>query len=219
MAIFLIRHGETAWNAARIVQTPEVPLSERGQAQAEALARRLAAAGVAAILSSDLRRAAMTAERIAAHTGAAISYSAELQERNYGDVRGTAYADLGVDILAPDYEPPGGESWPAFHRRVRGAWSLVRAAALRTAGNLAVVTHGLVCHSLALHHLRLPPDVPAPLRWRNASLTIVEAAPSWEVRLLDCTAHLDGEPSAAAARADSSPRSGGDRFAKRSPRL
>ena len=30
MQIFLIRHGETAANAARIVQTPDTPLSERG---------------------------------------------------------------------------------------------------------------------------------------------------------------------------------------------
>jgi broad specificity phosphatase PhoE len=47
MPILLIRHGETDSNAARIVQTPDVPLSARGVAQAERLARRLAGAGVA----------------------------------------------------------------------------------------------------------------------------------------------------------------------------
>src|SRR5512143_3431048 len=105
MAILLIRHGETASNAARIVQTPDIPLSPRGLAQAERLAARVAPLGVARILSSDLARARMTAERLQAASAAPITLDAGLQERNYGDVRGRTYAELGVDILAPDYEP------------------------------------------------------------------------------------------------------------------
>jgi probable phosphoglycerate mutase len=191
MAIFLIRHGETAWNAARIVQPPEVPLSERGLAQASALARRLAAEGVAAIVSSDLRRAAMTAECIGASTSASVVHWQELQERNFGEIRGVAYADLGFELLAPDYQPPGGECWQAFHDRVASVWPRVVELASATAGNLAVVTHGLVCHSLALRHLRLPPDAAAPRSWGNASLTVVAAVSPWEVSLLNCTAHLE----------------------------
>jgi len=191
MAIFLIRHGETAWNAARIVQTPEVPLSERGLAQAEALARRLKTLGTTAIVSSHLRRAAMTADRIGNLTGAATLHWEELQERNYGDVRGVAYVDLAVDILAPDYEPPRGECWRAFHDRVSTVWPRVTELALRTSGNLAVVTHGLVCYSLALRHLALPANAVAPLRWGNASLTVVDPEAPWKVNLLNCTAHLD----------------------------
>ena len=42
MSILLIRHGETALNAARIVQHPETPLNERGVGQARRLAERLA---------------------------------------------------------------------------------------------------------------------------------------------------------------------------------
>jgi broad specificity phosphatase PhoE len=192
MAIFLIRHGETACNAARIVQTPAVPLSERGLAQADALARRLAPLGIGAVVSSDLRRAVMTAERVAGLTGAAVLQWEELQERNYGDVRGLAYADLGADILAPDYEPPGGECWRVFHERVAKIWPRVTDLAQRTLGNLAVVTHGLVCHSLALHHLSLPANAGTPLRWGNASLTIIDEHAPWKVSLLNCTAHIDG---------------------------
>jgi len=193
MAIFLIRHGETDFNAARIVQTPEVPLSARGLAQADRVAERLAALGVAAILSSDLRRAAMTAERLRARTGAPLTLDGGLQERNYGDVRGQSYAALGVNILAPDYEPPGGERWADFHRRVDAAWERVVAAAAALDGNLAVITHGLVCHSLALRRLQLPLGTDTPLRWDNASVTVVDAAAPWAVRVLNCTAHL-GEP-------------------------
>ena len=66
MAILLIRHGETALNAARIVQHPDTPLSERGVGQAQRLAQRLADFPISNIVSSDYRRAYMTAEAIAA---------------------------------------------------------------------------------------------------------------------------------------------------------
>jgi probable phosphoglycerate mutase len=191
MAIFLIRHGETDSNAARIVQTPEVPLSARGLAQAEQLGRRLAELGVGAILSSDLRRAVMTAERVQARTGAPITLDSGLQERNYGDIRGQAYATLGVDILGPDYEPPGGERWQDFHARVDAVWQRVAAAAAATDGNLAVVTHGLVCYSLALRHLQLASSDDPLVRWHNASLTVIDDQPPWTVRLLNCAAHLN----------------------------
>ena len=160
--IFLIRHGETASNAARVVQTPETPLSDRGCAQAEQLARRLATEGVARILSSDFPRAAMTAERVQAATGAALAFDPLLQERNFGDIRGTPYAELGVDLFGPDYAPPGGETWEAFHARVDRAWDHIQGAAAEGPANLAVVSHGLVCYSLVLRHVGQPRDEPSP---------------------------------------------------------
>lgn len=190
MSIFLIRHGETESNAARIVQTPETPLSVVGAAQAERLAQRLAPLGIAAIRSSDLPRAVMTAECLQAATGAPIILDAGLQERNYGDIRGLPYTTVGVDILAPDYEPPGGERWTAFHARVDAVWQRVTAQAAATGGNMAVVTHGLVIYSLALRHLHLTPGQEASARWGNASLTIVTSAPPWRVETLNCTVHL-----------------------------
>jgi 2,3-bisphosphoglycerate-dependent phosphoglycerate mutase len=200
MSILLIRHGETGSNAARIVQTPDVPLSARGIAQAERLAQRLAGEGVAAILCSDLRRAVMTAERVQAATGAPLRLDAGLQERNYGDIRGRTYASLGVDILAPEYEPPGGERWVDFHARVDATWERIIATAAATDGNLAVITHGLVCYSLALRHLQLPHDQGVAGGWNNASLTIVEARAPWAVRVLNCTSHLDDAASSDAAK-------------------
>ena len=91
MSLLLIRHGETALNVARVLQPADTPLNERGVAQAEALARRLASLRVATIISSDLPRALRTAQAIAATTGAAIETSALLQERNFGDWRGQSY--------------------------------------------------------------------------------------------------------------------------------
>jgi broad specificity phosphatase PhoE len=189
--LFLIRHGETIGNASRTVQLPDNPLSARGLAQAERLAQRLAAAGIAHIVSSDLARARSTAEALRRLTGAPLTFEPLLQERNFGDLRGTPYAELGLDMFAPDYAPPNGESWPVFHARVDRAWARVQALAATTDGDLAVVTHGLVCRSLAERHLCLPDGQVAPERWENTSLTIVDGPAPWRVRLLNCVAHLD----------------------------
>ena len=191
MSIFLIRHGETPGNARRIVQRPGIPLSPRGIAQAERLARRLGREGIARILSSDLARAVMTAARLRQVTGAPVQFDPLLQERNFGDLRGTAYADLGFDMFAPDYAPPNGETWEVFHARVDRAWALVQETAAATSGHLAVVTHGLVCRSLASRHLILPAGQDVPERWENAALTIIEGPAPWRVRLLNCIAHLE----------------------------
>ncbi len=190
--LFLIRHGETVGNASRTVQLPDDPLSPRGVAQAERLARRLAAEGIAHILSSDFARARTTAEHLQRATGAPLTFEPLLQERNFGDLRGTPYADLGFDMFEPDYAPPNGESWPVFHTRVDQAWARVQALAAATGGRLAVVTHGLVCRSLAANHLILPDGEIAPERWENTSLTIVDWPAPWRVRLLNCVTHLEG---------------------------
>jgi broad specificity phosphatase PhoE len=190
--LFLIRHGETVGNASRTVQLPDDPLSPRGVVQAERLARRLAAEGIAHILSSDLARARTTAEHLQRATGAPLTFEPLLQERNFGDLRGTPYADLGFDMFEPDYAPPNGESWPVFHTRVDQAWARVQALAAATGGRLAVVTHGLVCRSLAANHLILPDGEIAPERWENTSLTIVDWPAPWRVLLLNCVTHLEG---------------------------
>jgi len=179
-------------NAARIVQLPDAALSPRGVLQAERLARRLASMGIARILASDLARATTTAERLQRATGAPIELDPLLQERNFGDVRGTPYARLEFDLFAPGYAPPGGETWEAFHARVDRAWSVVLARAAETDGVLAVVTHGLVCRSVAARHVVLPSGQAVPERWENTSLTILDGPAPWRVRLLNCAAHLDG---------------------------
>jgi broad specificity phosphatase PhoE len=196
MAIFLIRHGETLGNASRTVQHPDAALSPRGVAQAERLAKRVERLGITAILSSDFTRAAQTAEALARVTGLPVRHEPVLAERNFGDIRGTSYAALGFDMFAPDYAPPNGETWEVFHARVDEAWTLIRGCAVAGDGHLAVVTHGLVCRSLAARHLLLPDGLTVPERWENTAVTIIErpdpeAPARWRVRLLNCIAHLD----------------------------
>jgi probable phosphoglycerate mutase len=158
------------------------------------MARRLRYAGITRIVASDLARARMTAEALAAETGVEVVFEPLLAERNFGDLRGRHYAEFDFDPMAPGYEPPNGESWEAFHERAARAWARVEEAAAATGGALAIVTHGLVCHSFALNHLLLEPPLVSPEQWGNTAVTEIERCAPWRVRLINCTRHLDALP-------------------------
>lgn len=191
--IYWIRHGETPGNRERRVQVPETPLSDRGLAQAEQLGARLRDVGLTRLLTSDLARAHMTADAVAGATGLEPELHDVYQERNFGDLRGTLYADLGFDLFAPDVDPPGGESWPVFHARAERAWAHALAMAAEADGPVAVVTHGLVLGSV-LGRLAEAIGTPAPAHFGNTSISItVPDDAHWAIDLLDCTAHLDAE--------------------------
>lgn len=79
--LLLLRHGRTAWNAARRFQGQlDPPLDEVGIAQSEAVAPVLAALGPVALLTSDLQRAVATAAPLAAATGLTARVDPRLRE-------------------------------------------------------------------------------------------------------------------------------------------
>jgi probable phosphoglycerate mutase len=197
MTIVLVRHGETAGNATRVLQTADVPLNERGIQQAERLAERLATAGFTHIVCSDLLRARMTAAPISARSGLAVEETPLLQERNFGDLRGTPYADLRENPFGPDFAPPNGEDWRAFYARVAEAFAFVVARRRALQGPLVVVTHGLVCRAMVERHARLPAGSVAPERFDNTSVTILADGAPHEPELINCTRHLIAELAAA----------------------
>lgn len=192
MSIILVRHGETLLNAARTLQPAGTPLSETGHRQAQAVAQRLAGMKIAAILSSDLPRAMQTAQAIAAATGAPITPTPLLHERNFGDLRGQPYDSLPYNPLTMADAPPDGESLAAFQQRVAQAFAQIVALRGQVEGHLAVVTHGLVIRALLSQHLSLAADT-LPLRVGNTSVTICGATPPHTLELVDCTRHLDGQ--------------------------
>jgi broad specificity phosphatase PhoE len=191
MSIVLIRHGETELNAARVLQPAATPLSGRGKLQALALAHRLARLGAGAILSSDLPRALQTAQAIAAATGLGVHESALLHERDFGDLRGRSYDELGFDAIAMQQAPPAGESMADFRGRVGRAMVLLLERRKQTNGNLIVVTHGLVIRCLLERHVALPAGMASPERIANASVTVFAAQPPHQADIVNCTVHLD----------------------------
>jgi probable phosphoglycerate mutase len=194
-SILLIRHGETALNVARILQPADTPLSERGIAQADALARRLAPMNIRAIVSSDLPRALRTAQAIAATTAAPIETTPLLQERNFGDWRGLGYDDLPANPLTMVGSPPGGESTLVFEQRVAEAFAHLLVRQSMQGGTIAVVTHGLVIGAMLNAHVRLAAGMQRPGHLGNTSLSVIDATAPHAVSLLNCTRHLDSTTS------------------------
>lgn len=188
--IVLVRHGETAGNAGRVVQTDDTPLNERGMQQARHLARRLSEHDIGFVLCSDLTRAQMTAAPILEQCGAPSEYTPLLRERSFGELRGTPYSQLTHDIFAPGYVPPGGESEAAFHERADRAWLRVAELSASVRGDLLVVTHGLMCGALARRCLQFESNQVIPMRWGNTSVTLCDARAPHRVSLLNCIAHL-----------------------------
>jgi probable phosphoglycerate mutase len=190
-SIFLIRHGETSLNVARVLQPADTPLSARGVAQAQSLATRLRSMNVRAIISSDLPRALRTAQLISAATAAPIETTPLLQERNFGDWRGLSYDGLEVNPLTMSEAPPGGESSAAFEERVAQAFANIVARPREIDGNIAVVTHGLVIRAMLGAHVLIPSSMELPEHLSNTSLSVFTAARPYLASLLNCTTHLD----------------------------
>lgn len=86
--LVLLRHGRTAWNdSGRAQGHADVPLDEVGLAQAKEVAPVLAALRPVAVWSSDLARAAQTAEAVAAEAGLEPVLDARLREFDVGPNR------------------------------------------------------------------------------------------------------------------------------------
>jgi probable phosphoglycerate mutase len=190
MTILLVRHGETDGNTARILQRADTPLNERGMRQAEQLARRLLARGFTHVVCSDLLRARMTADPLAAGSGIEIEESSLLQERNFGDLRGMPYAELPENPFGPGFVPPNGEDWPTFHVRVAEAFAFIASRRRSANGTLVVITHALVCRALVERHALVPEGFAIPQRFDNTSVTVLHEDAPHAVSLANCTQHL-----------------------------
>jgi glucosyl-3-phosphoglycerate phosphatase len=140
----LWRHGQTVWNREHRFQgQTDIDLDETGVAQAERAARLLAALRPSAIVSSDLRRAAMTAAPLARLTGLEVGYDKDLRERYGGLWEGLTETEIR-ERFPQEYgtwTPPEGETSAAVAQRAGAA--LERIAEAAAPGSLVVVvSHG-----------------------------------------------------------------------------
>ena len=198
--LVLIRHGETVWNSERRMQGQRnSALSERGRAQARALAMRLRNEPFDVLYSSDLDRARETAEAIAAATGHEIRIDPRLRERCFGIFEGLTRDEMKerhpeeyarFRARDPDYCMPGGESARTFHERCMAV--LHEIVAKHTERRIVVVAHGLLLVALyrAAHALELT-EPRAQLELINASLNVFgHSDQGWRMLAWADQAHL-----------------------------
>ncbi len=200
MRLIAIRHAETEWNrVGREMGQLDSPLSERGVAQAEALARRLATIPFDHFYSSDLGRAVATAERISQMCDKPARLDAGLRERHMGAVQGLTGLEMQArypeiceaHARAGFYEQiPGGES--AIERRDRSIRVLSEIASRHPDSTVAVVTHAGFLAGFLEFVLDLPFGGARAYATSHASLNHFEhSASGWRLDTWNDVTHLD----------------------------
>ena len=166
--IIIMRHAETVDNAARIWQGhKDTALSERGQEQVREAAPHLAAYDPALLVSSDLQRAASTADAIAVLTGLEVRLDSRLREVNVGQWEGMhaddvkrEYPELIAALDRGDDVPKGvtGETRADVAKRV-GAVMDELLRELLPGETAVVVAHGVSGRAAATELVGLAQDV------------------------------------------------------------
>jgi broad specificity phosphatase PhoE len=201
----LIRHGESRWNAAGVLQGQQCAgLSELGRAQADALAGHLPKihGGAALIVRSDIDRVAQTAEPTERVFDTSAEVEPRLREIDLGswsgrpraEVLAEASEDLQAWLRCEDVRPGGGERLSELRERV---WAAVRdiGARVRDAGGgtALLFTHGGPVRTSVAAVLGLPVGEERRLQpVRNASITLIRLDPDdvWRLVAYNQTDHL-----------------------------
>jgi probable phosphoglycerate mutase len=197
--VIIVRHGQTQWNLKLIRQGHlDSPLTEKGIAQAKALAQRLAQEKFNALYSSDLGRAVQTAQIIAAVTGHQIVTDTRLRERNLGIFQGLNGDEIKEKFpeeyrfhrsLGPDYVIPSGES--VKQQVERNIVCLCEIAAKHIGEAIVVVTHGGVLSGLFRHTFSIPFSAARRFEFMNASLNVFNYENgSWFLQTWGDVSHL-----------------------------
>lgn len=153
--VWLVRHGETEWaREGRHTGRTDVPLTEIGRQQAQALGRYLSRHAFALVISSPMSRAADTA-RLAGFPDAQTD--PDLREWDYGAFEGRRTTEIRQDY--PDWTIWDGP-WPngetIQHIAGRADRLVDRLRALD--GDVLVFAHGHVLRVLAARWLGLPAE-------------------------------------------------------------
>jgi ribonuclease H / adenosylcobalamin/alpha-ribazole phosphatase len=144
----LLRHGQTPMSVQkRYSGRTDAPLTDTGIRQAAAAAKRLAPAGIDAIVTSPLQRAVRTAEEVAATTGIPVLTDDGFRETDFGAWEGLTFAEVRERwpsevttwLADPSVAPPGGESFTDVSERVTAA--LHRVLAGRACQTVLIVSH------------------------------------------------------------------------------
>jgi len=178
--VIIVRHGQTEWNTRGIRQgNLDSRLTEKGFAQAKALAQRLAREQFTALYSSDLGRALQTAKEVSSVTGHEIITDARLRERHLGIFQGLSGEEIKQRhpeeyklhrSLGPDYVIPGGES--VKQQVARNIPYLNEIGEKHLGETIVVVTHGGVLSGLFRHTFSIPFNAPRRFEFTNAGLNI-----------------------------------------------
>jgi probable phosphoglycerate mutase len=176
---YLLRHGEhNVQGRICAGRMPGVVLSERGRAEAEAAARRLTEADIAAIYASPMERTRETGEIVGRHLGLPVNIHDDLAELDFGEWTGLTFDEVRKDPRWPLWAThrslsciPGGETMRAVQRRVVEAVMEMRE--VHPDDHVVVVSHGDVIRAALVFALGMPLDLYSRIEVATASLSTV----------------------------------------------
>lgn len=144
--ICLIRHGETEWNKLNKLQgRSDIPLNERGCAEAHDCGKYLKKDNWDAIITSPLLRAKQTAVEISSVLEmSSIEEHHDLVERDYGLASGLLPEERST--LFPDGLIPGIEAWEDLSERMMQAMASI--AQKHENKKIIVVSHGAAINAV-----------------------------------------------------------------------
>lgn len=198
--LYLVRHGETAGNVNGWYQgSTDIPLNDKGIAQAQCLSHYLADTHFDAVYSSTLKRARKTAEIVAAPHGLEVESHDELQEVNFGDWEGHTYEEIQrlwpgeIEAFYDSHgvmRAHGGESFiDVEHRATAKVKELV--SRHKNGDQIMVVCHGATLRCLLFGLLGLSMDRIWVFQQYNTAFNIIEYYGKKNVMtLMNCTDHL-----------------------------
>ena len=195
----LLRHGQTPMSVQkRYAGLTDAPLTDTGVQQAAAVAKRLAQAGIGAIVSSPLQRTVRTAEEVSAVTGVPVVTDDGFRETDFGAWEGLTFAEvrerwpseMTAWLADPSVAPPGGESFAQVSERVTAA--LHRVLAERAGQTVLVVSHVTPIKTLVAAALLAPPAALFRMHLDVAALCEIDWYPDGPavLRSYNDTAHL-----------------------------
>ena len=198
--VLLVRHGATEWNIDKRAQgQADVPLTEKGRAQAKETAAALKAFDIAAVYSSDLARSIETARSIAGPHEVDVQTDARFREIDQGEWTGLPVGEIRRRWPekwgdARHYTTrPGGES-PAQVRR-RALEALKRVTGAHPQETVVVVSHGGTIRWLVAEALGYDDLGSARLRGvSNGGAVVVDARLDDGRLQLEFVERLDGSP-------------------------
>lgn len=181
--ILLVRHGETDWNlTGRFQGRSDVPLNQKGEEQAKALALALERESLAAIYCSPLARAKETAHLIKAYHPSVPLYEEEgLVEMNLGEfegIEGPRWAEKYAEFREAwranpaSVTMPGGESLQEVQARAMATLERISKAHPPDC-TLLVCSHNFVILTILCHALEIPLDRFRELKQGTAAMNIL----------------------------------------------
>ena len=194
--VFIVRHGETDYNAQHRWQGQiDVPLNALGLQQAEKLGTHFKNIDLDAVFSSDLSRAYETALAIAKPKGLDIIKDARLREMALGAFEGLTRPELDERFpqeveswyASDDYAPPNGESRSQTLARAYEAWQeLIAHEQYET---ILLLSHGGTMRQLLK---KVIPNQMEGIRFGNTAISLLEKREDgWHGLLVSQTPHLD----------------------------